>query len=241
VDYAPNIAENEQIGFGVIMGDVAQLGTNEEYLRDIAALDKTGKPYYVLPGNHDDQNREAFEKYFGKGYQYFEYGNNLFILLDSTIEDDGIGETQRGMIKTALAQHKGVDNIFVFTHELIWWDRNDPRFNTFGPNSLDAYTEEMPYAFKNELLPLFAGTDAKLHFIAGGSGAFDNGNEIFYGEYDGITYIATGLGSNTKDNILAIDLIKPHNAVQYRLIALNGDNPYALGPIENYARLPEDE
>jgi hypothetical protein len=46
------------------------------------------------------------------------------------------------------------------------------------------------------------------------------------------------LGSGTKDNIIQFD-VDSNGGVFIQLIALNGDNPNALGQIENYSKKEE--
>jgi hypothetical protein len=142
------------------------------------------------------------------------------------------------MIQSALAENRDVDNIFVFTHELIWLDGNraDKRFKDFVDNwgGTNPQIQLMIKQFYETILPMFADAGS-VYFIAGDAGKYDNGMQLFYGKFDGITYIATGLGSNTKDNILQFD-VTTDGEVVIQLIALNGANPGALGRIENYAR-----
>jgi hypothetical protein len=240
VSYAPKIANDNDISFGIIMGDVAIQPSDEEYQRDIAVLASTGKDFYAIPGNHDEADGGAlFEKYFGKKYNSFSRDKNLFLLLDSNMSENGISAegAQAQMIRGALQENPDVNNIFVFTHELIWYDQNDPKFNWYKRSPNDNiginYSLQMPSTFNDELLPLFEGIDADIYFIAGDANMYEQDSGIFYGYYDGITYIATGLGSEVRDNILKFDIYR-NGDVDIDLIALSGDDPNALGEIEDY-------
>jgi hypothetical protein len=238
--FVPQLSEDARLDFGVLTGDLVWIPTLEAYDAVVDCMDATGKAYYAVPGNHDEEGGGTlFEQYLGVRHRYFAYEDNLFILLDAEKEDDGVSDAQISMIREALRANPQAENIFVFTHELIWLDPLDDRFNYFVPNSWEPYSATMPERFKDVLLPLFAQTDAKLHFIAGDSGAFDNGMYIFYEEYDGVKYMSSGIGGNTKDSILQFD-VNTDGTVLIRPIALNGDNPNALGRMEDYSRKDGD-
>jgi hypothetical protein len=237
--FVPRLSEDARLAFGVLTGDLVWPPTPENYDAVTDCLDATEKPYYALPGNYDEDGGGLFEQYFGARHRYFAYKDNLFLLLDADKADDGVSDAQISMIREALRANPQAENIFVFTHELIWLDPLDDRFNYFSPNSWEPYSAAMPTRFKEVILPLFAQTDAKLHFIAGDSGAFDNGMHIFYEEYDGVKYISSGIDGNVRDSILQFD-VNTDGTTLIRPIALNGDNPNALGRIEDYARKDGD-
>jgi hypothetical protein len=258
VTYTPQIAENGRLEFGILLGDLVTGPAVKNYAGVMAVMEKTGKTFYAVPGNHDEGDGGVlFDRYFGGRFRYFSRGNNLFIFLDPNPKDDGVSPDQIDMIRKALAENETAKNIFVFTHELFWLYLNDQRFNNFTPNNRSSYTPLMPENFRRLILPLFDTAKQNIYFIAGDTGAFPNGREIFYVSErrsesqiveennsapeiltessggGGVWYIATGLGSNTKDNILEFD-ITMDDEVSIQLIALNGTNPNALGRLEDH-------
>jgi hypothetical protein len=167
VKYAPKIANNKRLDFGVIMGDLVVSPSEESYKDVLSALKTTKKAYYAIPGNHDDgDGGELFNKFFRVSFSYFVRNDNLFLLLDSQKEENGIPDEQLDAIRQALLENPNVKNIFVFTHELIWLDAANPVFSGFEPNSRAAYSEEMPNRFNFTLLPLLKNTGASLYYIA---------------------------------------------------------------------------
>ena len=69
--------------------------------------------------------------------------------------------------------------------------------------------------------------------FAGDVGAFNNGIEFMYHSYDNITFIASGMGGESRDNIVFVDVLDD-KTVSFRLIALNGDDMSFLGKLEDY-------
>ncbi|GHV54309.1 hypothetical protein FACS1894216_14070 [Synergistales bacterium] len=232
-----DITSNQRMDFGVLMGDIVRGPSSSAYGNVARVMADTRKPYYAIPGNHDEGDGGIlFEKTFGQRYHNFSRNDNLFLLLDPEMKENGVGGgDQMKMILRALEDLPTVKNIFIFTHELIWLDRNNPKMNYFAPNSWQTYTPLMPQCFREVLLPALSKTGANIYCVAGDSGAFDNGMQIFYEVIDGVTYISTGLGSKTKDNLLQFD-ITTDGEVFIRLIALNGENRNALGHVERFAR-----
>jgi hypothetical protein len=88
------------------------------------------------------------------------------------------------------------------------------------------------------LLPLFDGFKGRTWFFAGDAGAFDNGMQLFYEEYGGVKYVATGLGSQTRDSILVVSVSEREHGVStgIQIVALNGGDIGSLGLIEDYSR-----
>lgn len=230
--YLTDMMSNRLIDFGIFTGDIVYEGLEEEFSDFKAALDATGKRWYVAPGNHDANSVELFEKYIGPGYGYFVDQNNLFIYLDCVDRWD-VPAVQRDMIATTLAENQGVDNVFVFTHQLNWWDPDAADFSGFAPNSDADFDYDNYPNFYSEVLPLFGVTTQDVYFIAGDTGAFANGREIIYKEDGRFTYISSGVGGGEKDSAVEFYVME-NGQVMIKLIALSGVREDALGDIADY-------
>ena len=148
-------------------------------------------------------------------------------------ENWSIPKDQIDFINVSLVENPGISNIFVFSHQLIKWEE-DPRFGYFQPNSLVGKDGESN--FWSEVLDIFTNSDASVYFIAGDVGASARNNAIYYGEYDDKTeFIASGMGGNVQDNIL-LATVYGNDEVEIEIIALNGENPYALGILEDHGQ-----
>ena len=232
-NYLGKICGNEFLQFGVFTGDFV-FGTEEqEYVDFTDILNATDIEWYIAPGNYDVNSIEWYDKYFGQYYGYFIKENNLFIYLDCKERWD-ISDEQLQMIRTALAQNQNVENIFVFTSQLNWWDSDAVGFEDFVPNSTFEYDFENKPNFYSQVLPLFKTTSQDVYFIAGDTGAFADGCEIYYKEDGRYTYIASGVGGGEKDSALEFYILK-NGEVTIQLIALDSYSQDALGSIADYS------
>lgn len=238
VRYLEQQKENTLLQFGVFTGDLVSSGTDDSFADFRRTLGRMGKHYYAVPGNHDRQIPGLFEKHFGKSARWVLRGSTLFFFLDSNTPGWNIPPEQLAMIRETLERKKNtrsIGNIFVFTHQLIWWEPDEPRFGGFAPNSLAWKQGYGASNFREEVVPLFDALPYPVFFIAGDSGAFANGNEIYFAKEGKNTYIAQGVGGSVRDSALEVSVFR-NGEVRFDLVALNGDDPRALGRIEEYAR-----
>lgn len=101
-------------------GDIVDTDVATEWneaLNQIKTLN--GKSFMITPGNHEafTGSLDNFYKYFGEAIYSFDYGNSLFVSLNSAL-GGGISATdptQFDYLQRLLASNKK-NNIFVFTH-----------------------------------------------------------------------------------------------------------------------------
>src|SRR5215467_13846010 len=71
-----DINENDSIQFIIISGDITEFGADEEILLAKQILDSLNKPWYIIPGNHDDNWSESgtntFKNVFKNETFYFK-------------------------------------------------------------------------------------------------------------------------------------------------------------------------
>ena len=123
-----------------------------------------------------------------------------------------------------------VNNIFIFTHELIWWTPTN-KFGNIKTNYLPHYPGSTN--FYDEILPIFDTLKNNITFFAGDLGATNKVTPYMYYKDKNITYIANGMGSENNDNIIIVELDylgNPH----YKLYGLNANKPYIIEDLENY-------
>lgn len=105
--------------------------TSEEVIRAKRdSFDKLLKtltmPFYRVAGNHDinnDVSARIWKQRYGPDYYAFEYGNVLFICLNSQDGKDfrpGIGPAQLAWAKKTLAKHSNVRWTCLFLHQPLW-------------------------------------------------------------------------------------------------------------------------
>tara|TARA_B100001059_G_C17789377_1_gene559157 strand:- start:123 stop:1016 length:894 start_codon:yes stop_codon:yes gene_type:complete len=225
------INNNEFLEFGVFTGDIVLTGTEvnwNEIDSDVALLDH---PIYFAAGNHDMTDRILFESRYGQAYRSFIHNSDLIIILDPNLDNWKISGDQLQFLESVLYNnHEHVDNIFVFFHQLLWWEPHNIYKNVVL-NSFQGRADTIN--FWSEVEPLFHSLPNKTYMFAGDVGAFDTGSEFMYHSYDNITFIASGMGGESRDNIVFVDVLDD-KTVSFRLIALNGDDMSSLGKLEDY-------
>lgn len=220
------------IQFGVLTGDIVWTSTEKNWTEVDSVLLEVEKPVYFAAGNHDLTNRDLYESRYGSTYRSFIHQSDLFVILDPNIDHWNISGDQLTFLKNELMnQADYVDNIFVFFHQLLWWE-DDNIYKNITINSTQGRSDSIN--FYSEVLPLFTTLSKPVFMFAGDVGANPTGDEFMYHQYnENITFIASGMGGNIRDNFIIID-VKEDKTVAFRLIALNGTDINALGRLEDY-------
>ena len=229
------INEDSSLSFGVLNGDMVKKGSTQNFtaLRDDLA--QISAPIYFVAGNHDVTDRPLYEANFGESYYAFKQQHELFIILDSNLDGWNISGDQLEFLREALSSAgEEVSTVFIFVHHLLWWSRENI-FKDVRINSSTGRHDRIN--FYEEILPLVQALERPVYFIAGDVGAQATGSEIVYHREGQITYLASGMGGGVRDHFLKFT-IETDQQIKMEIIALNGDDPYALGDIEDY-RLPQ--
>ncbi len=190
---------------------------------------KLNFPLLNVVGNHDISNGNRYEKEFGKSYSSFIIGSELFILLDTEINDGSIEGEQLNMLKAALAsvKEKNIKNIFVFSHRPVWAERIEKYTKLFLENTRTALGKNN---FMEQVLPLLQAQEG--HNIYWMSGSMGGGPASFF--YDknqelGITFIQTAIRDTPRDAMLRVNL--KNGVVDFEGISLTNQK---LNTIESY-------
>ena len=88
--------------FVVGIGDLSDVGTDDELRNSKEQFDLAGLPYYVTPGDHDlwdsrdkgDQADTNFKEIFGTPYQTFAYDSVRFVLVYDSDNYEGLDQLQ---------------------------------------------------------------------------------------------------------------------------------------------------
>ena len=194
--------------FGILAGDIVRKSNKLSWDTIDSQISDFKYPFYFAPGNHDvgigyeDKKRNLFISRYGNTYYSFYYKNDLFIILDPNLENWNISNKQLIFLKQTLLDMKPTtDNIFIITHQLIWIDNHE--FNRASVNSFEGKLDYINYWFSIE--PLLKKYENNFFLVAGDTGAFDNGRELFCLKKNNIIYIATGMGGGKRDNFLIFE------------------------------------
>jgi hypothetical protein len=182
-------------------------------------------------------NRELYERLFGdsqhgnRTFGAFTKENDLFLLLDGNIDNYSISGEQLDFVRETLEFFGSKSrNIFVFVHQLIWWDEDNVFRNVttnYPPLTPDTNN------YWSTIEPMLDSLQKPVYLFAGDLGGNQIADPYMYYRDGLITYIASGMGHGRKDNFIIVHMDKD-GKVRLELIALQGEKD-RLGPIENYS------
>ncbi|MDT8393413.1 MAG: metallophosphoesterase [Bacteroidales bacterium] len=221
---------DNRLQFGVFTGDIVRNSDTASWDAVDRQLENLHIPVYFCPGNHDTYNRELYESRNGKPYYSFTAGSDLFIVLDGSLDHWNITGDQLEFLITALQQaESGVNNVFVFIHQLIWWDES----NIFSSVKLNwpPYTPDTTNYWA-VIEPMLQHLSAPVYIFAGDLGASTKASPVMYYPDRNITYIGSGMGSIVADNYIIVTS-GPGRTVSFELIA-PGNDPHKLGNLEDH-------
>lgn len=191
----------------ILAGDIVKEASLENFTRVKKELEFFFKKIYVAPGNHDvklkfTDKKEYFLKIFSKNFDHFEYKNNLFLILDTTINPGNLSKDQLVFIKKKLQKNVKYQSIFLITHHVIWQDY-------IGQNVQSAVEKGF---FKNnnflEIKNILSDSKNfnKVIFIAGDVSVTNQTTKLFCEKNKNFYYIMTGMGNKNFDNFLKITI-----------------------------------
>lgn len=231
-DKFPYIQSREKIKFGILTGDIVSPGpTSQDWDEIDSDISMLGLDVYFAVGNHDMENRPLFESRYGDTYYHFIFENDLFLILDPNIDNWNISGDQLIYMKDVVnSNYENVDNIFVFFHQLLWWD-GDNIYSQISPNSLAGRADTIN--FWTEVEPFFRQKPNHIIFFAGDVGAASWSSDFMYDAYDNIELVASGMGENVGDNFVVTN-VNLDKTIDYDLICLNDTELECFGDIKDY-------
>ena len=226
------IKSRPEIKLGVLTGDIVSPQPDAQDWDEVDAdIDSLGLPVYFAVGNHDMENRPLYESRYGSTYYHFIYENDLFIVLDPNIDHWNISGDQLAFMKGVVdSNYMLVDNIFVFFHQFLWWEK-DNIYSHIKPNSFAGRADTIN--FWSEIEPCFHQLPNKVFFFAGDMGAGYWSNNFMYDSYDNLSYVCSGMGDGNGDNFVVIN-VDSLKSVSYDLICLNDTVLNCFGNLTDY-------
>jgi len=217
--------------FLMSLGDLF-MDVDDIYLQhyQTSLFNKLKIPLFNAVGNHDVSNGNRYEKEFGNSYFSFQVASELFIVLNTELNDGSIKGEQFSFLETVLKDARtntSIKNIFVFSHRPVWAERVDKYSKLFLENTRSAIGSNN---FLDEILPLF--TTLKGKNIVWMSGSMGGGPaSFFYDKNDdlGITFIQTAIRDTPRDAMLKVNV--KNGQIAYEGISLTSQT---LNPIEQY-------
>ncbi|MCE3280654.1 MAG: hypothetical protein K0S44_2845, partial [Bacteroidetes bacterium] len=187
-------------------------------------------PLINAVGNHDLANGNIYEKEFGKTYFSFLISTELFIVLNTELDDGSIKKEQLTFFRDALnsARSENIKNIFVFSHRPVWAEQSSRYGKLFKDNTRTSIGENN---FSSEVEPLLKEI-SKAKNVFWLSGSMGGGPASFFYDKDEetkITFIQTAIRDLPRDAVLQVNV--NNGGVSFKGISLTGET---LKPIEDY-------
>jgi hypothetical protein len=171
-------------------------GVKRDWDRLDAALGQLGVPVYRVPGNHDINDpitRDIYFARYGELPRASTYRGSRFILLNSSwvpensqaatvprpyIRGKQLGPRQVEFIRNELSDSHRYDHVFLFTHHLLWWHREEATW----------WREVHPLLIGKNVRAVFAGDYGPMKFS--------------HMRRDGIDYVQSSIEGDISVNML---------------------------------------
>jgi len=198
----------------ILAGDIVQKSNLKNLLSVKKELNNFFKNIYVAPGNHDvklgsTDERKVFLQVFKKNFNSFFFKDNLFFILDTTINPGNITADQLKLIKNELSKKKKLNSIFIITHHVIWENyvkqnvQSAVKKNFFLNNNF-GQLKKILLTYKNY---------KSIIFIAGDVSVTNKTTKLFCEKNENFYYLMTGMGSKNFDNYLKISISEQGKSV----------------------------
>lgn len=232
VEAFPSIRQNEKIAFGVLTGDIVRF-PNEAYWEAVQReIRQLNCKVHLAPGNHDVANKALYNQYYPETYYAFGQGRDLCIVLDGNLSQWKIEGGQLAFLTSTLHEKaSSADHIFVFVHQLIWWEKDSP-YGICVPNSFQNMADSLN--FHREILPLLQALEKPVFIFAGDVGVYEDRPAIFCHKTGNVTLVASGMGDGKRDHFLLVEVLE-NKEVAIKIRGLHCESGYeCLGKIEDY-------
>ncbi|HHG85508.1 MAG TPA: hypothetical protein ENJ82_12245 [Bacteroidetes bacterium] len=229
----PAIAADKSIEFGVFTGDLVKYNEGFRYDSVVNQLARYNLEVYKVPGNHDTGVGRFYgnwHRYFGTSWYSFRRHSDLYLFLDPNLNYWQITDPQLEMIRTELQDLAQVNNIFVFHHQILWWDSSpDSLLHYTNPNSPEGRLDSL-VNFWTDVIPMFRPLKQQVYFFAGDAGAWCWLRSMTYYQEENIHLLTSGMGCVKTANYLEVS-VDESKKVSIRIVALGEDGEGALGTI----------
>jgi hypothetical protein len=217
--------------FLISLGDLF-LDVNETYIQHYqkSLFNKLKMPLFNAVGNHDLAG-DLYEKQFGKTFFSFIRKSELYIVLNTELNDGSIKNEQFQFFKNAInsVSSEQIKNIFIFSHRPVWAEQIPKYKGLFSDNTRSAIGSNN---FSEEIKPLLQTVSKSKHvvWISGSMGGLAPAS-FFYDKDDEscVTYMQTAIRDLPRDAVLKVNV--NNGKISFNGISFTGQQ---LEPIENY-------
>jgi len=184
---------------------------------------KVDFPLYNAVGNHD-LTSNIYQENIGDTWFSFTIGKNLFITLDTEVDDSQIKGEQFDFFKAMLesATISEIKNVFITTHRPIWAETNPEFEGLFSDNTRSVFGDN----FVDDIQPLLVKYSKKYPIIWFSGSMGNVPVSFFYHEVDNVTFVQTAIRNKQRDAILKVDI--KNNEIGFHTISLTGQELNSL-------------
>ena len=228
-----NIALLKRIApdFIILLGDTVWKPSEDSFNNlELLILNQFDVPVFNAVGNHDVTKRELYQSRYGDTVYAFSYKNQLFFILDTTLNYYDLTLDQYLFInKTIRGQSPNLEAIHIFMHHVLFLE--DDELNSkqlLKPNEGDGRSLEYWTYVEKELI--LVSETIPIYIYAGDVGAFNGGNlsPLFKKMSEqNIFFMATGLGGNSNDSILIVEA-DHEGYLKFQPYSLTGKQMHAI-------------
>lgn len=230
VNYFDEINTYPKMSLGILTGDVVNYSTPKFWDAFDQQIQELNFPIHIAAGNHDVG--DEFEGRYGSYYRDFKIDSQLFIFLTPSLNWMNIVGDQYDFLDSTLNNHQNdVDRVFIFMHELLYWSSTNEYSNV--EVNYPPYYPAQPANWETILKPRFIDFGKPITIYSGDIGCRPDASPFMYHSFDNITLIASGLGTYDRDNIIVTEVYE--DSVYYNLVAINSNDPGALGSLYDYS------
>lgn len=199
-------------------------------------FDKLNTPIFNAVGNHDlDGDHYAP---FTPTYFHFFLANDLFIVLDTEMDNSDIVGKQLKMLKDALAKATALDcgNVFIFSHRPVW-AIGHPRLDKLLSDNTRSLTGNN---YRDQVHQLLKDHSAKVRWFSGSMGGQGAASFLYHKE-DGIEFILTAIRDTRRDAVLGVHV--DNGEVAFETIPLGAQETMRLEDydLDYWDKGPKDE
>tara|TARA_B100000767_G_scaffold237033_1_gene231066 strand:- start:3916 stop:4860 length:945 start_codon:yes stop_codon:yes gene_type:complete len=201
-----SISKNKKYNFGILAGDFVQEPNEESWDAIDKQISSLNYKIYIVAGNHDynDENFHLYEERYGKTFYNFKYKKDLFIILDSNLNNLNIVNEQLEFLKNTINSEK-FNNLYIVSHHMIWMF-NDKVFNSNKNSKFNFKSTYQPDDFKtnfwDEVAPLLLKLEKNIYLVSGNIGQFPRHRSVYCKQFKNIKFLSTGMGGEKYDNYL---------------------------------------
>jgi len=201
-----DISKNKKYNFGILAGDFVQEPNEESWEAIDKQISSLNYKIYIVAGNHDykDENFHLYEERYGKTFYNFKYKKDLFIILDSNLNNLNIVNEQLEFLRNSINSEK-FNNLYIVSHHMIWMF-NDKVFNSNKDSKFNFKSTYLPDDFKtnfwDEVAPLLLKLEKNIYLVSGNIGQFPLQRSVYCKQFKNIKFLSTGMGGGKYDNYL---------------------------------------